>query len=258
MPLIHEYMQVYWSCQPARAPSFTHTLRVLAHYSIPNCLPLPLGALYNVCISNKHHYLCLKGLTAGDGVKESRCCRCWGQLQTAREGGKYFCGTLIKLNCEVCVCVCVCVCTCVCVCVCVRVCVCVCVCMELLREETLESGQARAAIPAIAHTQERLRSLPVGPGQVALPLPSAVCDGGERLLCMPTIESPSRAEAARTVCNSACHFGMIWVTQSLSEDKVQLQEDRGSALKPDFFDMDTWVSSFEQCTLMHDIVHLIS
>ena len=128
--------------------------------------------------------------------------------------------------------------------------------MELLREETLESGQAKAAIPAIAHTQKWLRCLPAGP--VALPLPSAVCDGGERLLCMPTIESSSRAEAAKTLCNSASHSGMMLVTQSLSEDKVQLQEDRGSALKPDFFDMDTWVRSFEQCTLMHDIVHLVS
>ena len=69
----------------------------------------------NVCIRKKYHYLFLKGLTAGDGVKESRCCRCWGQLKIAREGGKYFCGTLIKLNCDVCVCVCVRVCVCVCV-----------------------------------------------------------------------------------------------------------------------------------------------
>jgi hypothetical protein len=153
------------------------------------------------------------------------------------------------------------------------VCVCVCVCVwsfcarrrskvdrqgRRCARGALNSRHAKEPLPAIAHTQERLRSLPVGPGQVALPLPSAVCDGGERLLCMPTIESSSRAEAARTVSNSACHSGMMLVTQSLSEDKVQLQEDRGSALKPDFFDMDTWVRSFEQCTLMHDIVHLVS
>jgi len=43
------------------------------------------------------------------------------------------------------------------------------------------------------------------------------------------------------------HPGVMLATQSVSEDNVCLQDDdEGSAMKPDWFDMDTWVSYFVQ------------